>query len=63
MAEFSAIISSVGGGLASEVVILNDSPFRAQVGVRLVNELLVRTQDSGGAAVAEQKCFSSRMTT
>ena len=57
VAEFSAIISSVGGGLASEVVILNDSPFRAQVGVRLVNELLVRTQDSGGAAVAEQEVF------
>ena len=57
VAEFSAIISSVGGGLASEVVILNDSPFRAQVGVRLVDELRVRTQDSGGAAVAEQEVF------
>ena len=57
VAEFSAIISDVGGGLAGEVVILNDSPFRGQIGVPLVDALLVRSRDSGGGAVAEQEVF------
>ena len=57
VAEFSAIISSIGGGLASGVGILNDSPFRGEVGVRLVDALRVRTQDSGGAVVANQEVF------
>ena len=57
VAEFSAIISAVGGGLAGEVRILNDSPFRGQVGVRLVDKLMVRSEDSGGTPVAEQEVF------
>ena len=57
VAEFSAIISNVGGGLAGEVVILNDSPFRGQVGVPLVDALRVRSRDSAGGAVADQEVF------
>ena len=57
VAEFSAIISSVGGGLAGGVQILNDSPFRPQVGVRLVDAIQVRSEDSGGAPVADQEVF------
>ena len=67
VAEFSAIISAiisdVGGGLAGSVVILNDSPFRGQVGVPLVDALRVRSRDSAGGAVADQGVFFSRMTT
>jgi uncharacterized protein (TIGR03437 family) len=57
VAQFTAIISAVGGGLAGDVQILNDSPFRGQVGVRLVDALRVRSEDSGGAPVAEQEVF------
>ena len=57
VAQFTAIISAIGGGLAGEVQILNDSPFRGQVGVRLVDALRVRTEDSGGAPVADEEVF------
>ena len=58
VAQFSATISSVGGGsLEGKVVILNDSPFREQVGVRLVDALRVRSQFSGGGVAANQEVF------